>query len=394
MACCLDDTDCLQYNRKDCEKLQKTRLYPLDAIRGVAACVVAFIWHYQHFAPQNGNPFGNVLGWGYRYGFMAVELFFMLSGFVMMYVYADKISNHQICLKDYMKKRIIHFYPLMLITLIVVALLQLYNEKTIGGWVVYQNNDLFHFVLNLLLMQSAVIDAGSSFNGPSWCISVELFCYLLLYLVLRKSGKDMEKRWVYILGILGGSLFIYYQGLGHPILNALMARGTLCFFIGCVLHYLYRKIVDAKKEVLVGVGCLLFLVGAAFVYYFVSWRSVETAGSVQNCMIYLYGPCIIFIGLFVPGIKHILSIKPLTYLGNISFSIYMWHVPVQFTIMILLRIQGKTWDFSKPVYFLAYVASTLIVAIISYELYEKNMTKLLSGKSKINSNRKRRKKEE
>ena len=63
--------------------LKKTSTGCLDAFKFFAACIVAFVWHYQHFGPSSGNPFGRIFAYSYPYGWLMVELFFMLSGFGM-----------------------------------------------------------------------------------------------------------------------------------------------------------------------------------------------------------------------------------------------------------------------------------------------------------------------
>ena len=73
----------------------------LNALRFFAAGIIAFVWHYQHFAPEHGSPFASVFRWSYRYGWLMVELFFMLSGFGMFLGYANKIQAHQISFAQY-----------------------------------------------------------------------------------------------------------------------------------------------------------------------------------------------------------------------------------------------------------------------------------------------------
>lgn len=71
----------------------------LDSIKGGAACIIAFGYHYRHFRPQDVSPFYNIIPVSYDYGWLMVELFFMLSGFGMMLGYSDKILKHVISFK-------------------------------------------------------------------------------------------------------------------------------------------------------------------------------------------------------------------------------------------------------------------------------------------------------
>ena len=78
----------------------------LNSLKGFAACIVAFVWHYQHFAPQAGSPLYSLFTVSYQYGWLMVELFFVLSGFGMMLGYGEKVISHAISFKDYMIKRL------------------------------------------------------------------------------------------------------------------------------------------------------------------------------------------------------------------------------------------------------------------------------------------------
>ena len=79
----------------------KTDTKCLGFLRFLAACMIAFFWHYQHFGNNFQYPFSSVFHWSYNYGYLMVELFFALSGFGMFLGYADRIAAHQISFKDY-----------------------------------------------------------------------------------------------------------------------------------------------------------------------------------------------------------------------------------------------------------------------------------------------------
>jgi peptidoglycan/LPS O-acetylase OafA/YrhL len=66
------------------------RFKALDGIRGIAALIVDFVWHYQHFAPE-AYPFSTILYWPYHSGWIMVDLFFILSGFIFFNIYARKL---------------------------------------------------------------------------------------------------------------------------------------------------------------------------------------------------------------------------------------------------------------------------------------------------------------
>lgn len=97
------------------QKTNIRRLTCLDGLRGLACCCVAFFWHYQHFTP-NHFPFSYLAYWPYHYGWIAVEFFFLLSGFIFFYKYSNLISNNAISFKKFFILRFSRLYPLHFVT--------------------------------------------------------------------------------------------------------------------------------------------------------------------------------------------------------------------------------------------------------------------------------------
>lgn len=215
----------------------------LNALRGIGACIIAFIWHYQHFSPQDGSPFYSLWPLFYQYGYSVVELFFMLSGFGMVRGYESSIAQNEISFTEYIKRRFKRLLPLSWITLIVITVLQFIYKSMMGTTFIYEGFDFYHFVLNFLGMQNGILGTEYSFNAPSWCISVCIFCYILFYIVVKKQAKSgADLCWIYLgIGILGCALRV--SGISAPIFNGVIARGVSCFFIGAFL----AKIVPMLK---------------------------------------------------------------------------------------------------------------------------------------------------
>ena len=109
----------------------------LNALKFFAACMIAFVWHYQHFKPQNGSPFASIFKFGYKEGWLMVELFFALSGFGMFLGYAEKIRKRQISFGEYILKRLKKLYPIFFLTLLLVTGLELWHRHLAGKNFVY-----------------------------------------------------------------------------------------------------------------------------------------------------------------------------------------------------------------------------------------------------------------
>jgi len=150
------------------------RIGAIDGLRGVAAVTVAIVFHYRHFNVADAMvdaPFlmAIPLNWLQRYGWLGVDLFFVLSGYIMTWKYVDAIGEGKLTGANFLVLRASRLYPVYLLTLAIVG---------IEAWIFYatfdsfpshaQYNDTYHFVLSLFFMQNIGLEMGHSFNFPAW----------------------------------------------------------------------------------------------------------------------------------------------------------------------------------------------------------------------------------
>lgn len=345
-------------------KMYKRKELCLESLKGIGACVVAFAWHYQHFSPSS-SPFYNLIPVSYNYGWLMVELFFMLSGFGMMIGYKDKIQNHQISFEEYFIKRLFRLYPLFFITLLIVTFLQFFYIARIGEPFTYPNFDVYHFILNLLCIQDGIVGTEWSFNAPSWCISICLFCYIIFYYCVYISKRESEIYYkLVILALIGSSALIL--NVNYPLFNTLMGRGVLCFSIGAILAGIYEK-KNKFNTTMIG---HLFLIILVCIYAVLRLGKIEIIGNLQMTFILGIAPLIIMCVLFVPWLKQILEKKPFTLLGSLSIHIYLFHFPVQCFIRILDEYCNLNLNYASKIVWLLYIILVLLVSIISKKISE------------------------
>ena len=166
------------------------RLYVLDVSRGFSALAVV-LWHWIHFAYEGTardpefdvrvQPFFGVLRIFYERGFLGVEYFFLLSGFIFFWLYRVSIEEDRLSFRNFLVKRLSRLYPLHLLTLAMVVLLQQIYRSISGDFFVYPFNDAYHFVLNLGFASSWGLEKGWSYNAPVWSVSVEILLYILFF---------------------------------------------------------------------------------------------------------------------------------------------------------------------------------------------------------------------
>ena len=162
----------------------------LDGLRGLAAFSV-LLCHYTYLFTLPGQstfdlkwatlqPGGEWLKQFHLLGIYAVNVFWIISGFVMAHVYLGAKTGT----KAFVVNRFARLYPLHLLTLLIMAGLQILAFQRFGTWLISDYNDLYHFAQQLLFASGWGIDKHASFNVPIWSVSVELLVYALFW-VLR-----------------------------------------------------------------------------------------------------------------------------------------------------------------------------------------------------------------
>ena len=345
----------------------------IDGMKGIGACIIAFFWHYRHFRPQNGFPMHSVFPMSYDYGSFMVELFFMLSGFGMMTGYFTRVSEHRIGFCEFMGKRLKKLYPPFLFFTALTVILQLVYRSKCGETFVYNNFDIEHLIYNLFLMQDGFFGEGWSFDAPSWCISICILCYLLFYFILYRVKDERHACYVFFATALLGTTIIL-SGKSYPIWNSLVGRGISCFSIGAILSIVYKNR-DRFRSQRLGYACLAAVIASYLVLRFKS----EFMGNFRMAFILGIAPSLILAVLFIPWLRKLLSIRPLTYLGSLSIVIYLVHFPVQCAVVTVDKYCGLGLDYStKPVWFV-YAAAVIVSALIYKLFIAKTAEKVILG---------------
>ncbi len=377
----------------------------LDATRTLAAIGVV-CWHWQHFFMVNSQaiipnkndlPFYSSLFPFYDAGWMAVDFFFMLSGFVMSWTYLDRIRSQSTGMGRFAILRLSRLYPLHLLTLLSVAVLQYGYTRLNGHGFVYQFNNLYHFSLHLFMASQWGFQRGPSFNDPIWSVSVEVLLYALFYLLARFTGYSVKV--IVSLSLLGFVLFAsnFASGLG---------RGLFCFFIGCLLAEGLRAANRFNCRTRVEAATYLGLVAAmvAIVGYYqhhvgealaevlsgMTAAGFPDVSSLQGRMaerlrrifdyaiiVTLFYPIFMFSLMMIERRVH-RFLAPIAGFGNISYSSYLIHFPLQLICVLifpaeLMRMGGPLGEIA----FLGFLAVLLSLSFCSYSFFERPAQKLL-----------------
>ncbi|MEJ6122126.1 acyltransferase [Vibrio sp. 2-Bac 85] len=203
------------------------RYHVLDSFRGL--CAVAIVIHHLNIV---GSISENVF---FINADVFVDFFFVLSGFVL------SVSNRDIQPRKFLISRVFRLFPLHIAMLIVFLCLELakYIGSTKGlhfSQVPFSGkNALDQIIPNLFLVQSwSESFRHTSFNFPSWSISVELFLYMsfIIYAFFTRPSIVFGFSFCIL-----GALLLFFD-----VLSVHLAKGVFCFYFGVCVSEMHRKI--------------------------------------------------------------------------------------------------------------------------------------------------------
>jgi len=343
------------------------RLAPLDALRGFAALAVPAFTHFQHFGGDKSlYPYDSLaLGhWLYVYSQFFVDLFFVLSGFVLTFRYLAPLSREQIDGREFFFLRFSRLYPLHLLTLLVCAGVEWSLMAQHQPTVIYSQDDLYHFALHLTFLQ-LWFEHGLAYNYPSWSVCAEVFVYLLFFLYARKRSGIFSA--ASALTVFVGIAVLTSWSL--PLLNRNMARAMVGFFMGALAFQATERLDRARLGHTLGTACLAAFVSIVVIANRIGYDSWIGSDPLPYGLILF--PLLTVAALKTPPLAWFLSLRPLTFLGNISYAVYLSHVPIQMIILAVTRARHATIPTSSPWFFWVWIATLVSVGTAVHYGFER-----------------------
>lgn len=377
------------------------RFHSIDVLRGFAALTVVFT-HWRHFF-YNGTVFGNynidslplysILFPLYDGGLHAVALFFSLSGFVFFWLYSGRINNKSISVWNFSVLRFSRLYPLHFITLLVVLLLQLFMYYRIGDFFIYKENDLYHFILNIFFISEWGLQRGQSFNGPIWSVSIEILLYSIFFIICRIISARISVLFLFtIFGLISVAIF-----------GSSIGTGIFFFFLGGIIYLVYLEVIKRKlTEKLEKPLMFVTLSGWGMAVLDIKYNLIESvilkllpfqliynghdytqkfAHYSDNLFFYgwLFSITILTLVLIETGRGHLG--QRLSFIGNISYSSYLIHFPLQLIFIILIGFLGMDASFFDTVYsLLVFFLVLIVLSMMSFRFFEIPAQKVLREK--------------
>ncbi|MCZ7912444.1 acyltransferase [Agrobacterium leguminum] len=335
------------------------RLSFLDGLRGIAAFAVVF-WHWQHFffngtvlgpLRTDAQPFYQAFAFFYREGWRAVPLFFALSGVIFFWLAEEKLASKKLSLTAFAVDRFSRIYPLYIITFVAVFIVQWFIRGETGSYFVYAFYDTYHAVLNILLMSAWGLEEGWSFNAPVWSISVEI----LLYITFAVGCMLGKARYIYFVGLLI---------LGHllPASAYKVASGLTQFYLAGLLFAVFR---EGKRQF--GDRVIAPFVFVVLVCWSVLIFVPEARKFLLDTMAFPLG----IIALTALNMRYQRRIRLFEWLGDVSYSVYLWHFPLQCVfVLTAFHIGYDRTVFYSPTVMLAFFGVASAISILSFSYIE------------------------
>jgi len=333
---------------------------PLTSLRFFAALWVV-LFHYW-------NNLTGVMPAFVQKGYLGVELFFVLSGFILCHVYRTSLEDGRFRYGSFLWARLARVYPLHLATLGGLGLVAwvatsrgLRVDPNILSWA--------SLPANLTLTQAWGFAPVAGWNHPSWSISAEWFAYLSFPLFAAGVLK-LKHRPLVAVTLAVGFIFALYAGFhalaGFPLTEATIRWGMLrivpCFAYGCALHSLWRERPgDSPRMALVGA---LFS-GAAVL-------TLASSGAPDALIVTGLGGLIFFLARLAQTGSELFSARPFVYLGEISYSVYMVCIPWKIVFVNGVNRIFQLNDSHLPIgLWLVLLIGVVPLAALSYHLIEK-----------------------
>lgn len=348
----------------------KPHYHLLDGLRGVAALIVICYHIGEAFATSFLDQVVN-------HGYLAVDFFFMLSGFVIGYAYDDRRTTMGVW--AFTKRRLIRLHPMVVVGALLGALM--FYAQGCEYWKVSEVSIVllvFAMLLNMFLVPAwggvEVRGFGEIFplNGPTWSLFFEYIANLLYVLAIRK----LSTRWLAMLVFAtGGALFGYaitneygYLGAGWTFDNYGFWGGLLrvmfAFPAGLLLSRVFRKW-QVRGAFW---WCALAIVAVTAAPRIGGADHIWANGIYEALCVLLVFPLVVCLGASGQT-TDALSTRVCNFLGDISYPLYIVHYPFIYTYYAWVKNNNLTFSQTIP-QALAPVFGSIALAWVCLKFYD------------------------
>lgn len=367
----------------------------LDGLRGVAAILVLFYHVFEGFSfAELTNGAGDGLIRTLNHGHIAVDFFFMLSGFVLCYAYDDrwtKMSTWQ-----FFKRRLIRLHPMLVMgTLIGFASFAFVGFERWDGTTTPASWAVTALLLTLLMIPAIpgapyeVRGNGEMYplNGPGWSLFFEYVGNILYALFIHRLSTKALTALTIVLGVIHAWFFVGnvsgydMVGVGWTIDAANFWGGLVRMLFPFTMGMLLARTFKPRQVKGAFWLCTLLLVFLFSVPYIPSSDSISLNSLYEVACIVLFFPLVVWLGACGSiQSQHISKASKL--LGDISYPLYIIHYPIMYIFYAWLIDKGYYSLYASWPMALLVVASSIVLAILCLKLYDEPVRRWLASKCK------------
>ena len=359
----------------------------LDGLRGVAALLVVWYHVFEGFQFAGNKPVIDFI----NHGYLAVDFFFILSGFVVGYAY-DSRWGKTLTLGGFFRRRLIRLQPMVIMGAVIGAASFLLSgmERWDGThatlWLTF-----LAFVCGCLMlpalprMPREVRGNGEMFplNGPCWSLFFEYVGNIVYALFIRRLSTRLlallsfalccALAWFAVTDQSGyGSIGVGWTVDRTNILGG-MLRMLCPFTIGILISRLFKPLQQARGAFWISAALLLAIFHVPYIY---SDGALSLNGVFEAACIIAVFPLVVWYAASGKT-TDIASTRICRFLGDISYPLYIVHYPLMYAFyMWLIKTRQYTLYETWPAA-LAVVAGSIILAWLCLKLYDMPVRKWL-----------------
>lgn len=324
--------------------ISSNRFKSIDALRGIAA--IAVVLYHLVFAFHVEYGYSSYPMLDFKYGFFGVELFFIISGYVIYYT-----INQSKNVKEFLIKRFIRLYPTywlcMLLTFCIVYFFPLSELR---------NSSFRELFWGFSMLQG--LFGVKSVDPSYWSLLIELIFYFGIALI--SFFKLLNKIVVILIGWLM-IIIVYNYIYKIPFLGALLNLRYGALFIAGICFYKIKMEENQTIE-------LKLILVFSFIVSILNLRDMEGAAIAISAVFLIF-----FVAVFI--VPKLFEFPWLLFLGNVSYPLYLIHQNIGFVILKELKKTG----INKPIVVIIPLAVSIFLAWVITRFYERNVTTRLKS---------------
>lgn len=335
----------------------------LDGLRGLAALgVVVFHGHY-----------GGLFGWMWTF----VDLFFVLSGFLITRIILGSLARGSFSFKNFMIRRILRIWPVYYITLAFCVLVVVADFVLTGEWKHTSGLLSAPFFLQFthLYFEPSFNNGGEedfiSWFHHSWSIAVEEQFYLVMPLLLLTLRRRLAIAFGIILSLI--PLAVYFRAQGADLALLVSRMDALCIGVALAFYWINKQKEDGLpfqigRVMSASLMCLGLLLILTDLEAFGLSLAVAHALGLLGFNIVFGSVVLILMEGWLRPLNAILASRTMVFLGAISYALYLFHLPVR---GVLLYLTGEGDIASSPLWVqVVYFGLSIFAAYVSKILIE------------------------